>query len=198
MSDPGSAKLTISKDAAVRLKSVIEGYANPVAGIRLSVAGRGPQGFQHSLALIDVGDEPTDDTIVEVDGITFYVEGRNVEYLNGVSIGYDAASGGGMLQFENPNPLWKDDVAQRLQELFDTQLNPQIASHGGTVTLVAVKVPTAFIELGGGCVGCGMVDVTLKQGIEVAIKEQVPEITEVVDQTDHNSGDNPYYKPSKK
>ena len=54
------------------------------------------------------------------------------------------------------------------------------------------------IELGGGCVGCGMVDVTLKQGIEVAMKELIPEITEVIDQTDHGSGDNPYYKPSKK
>ena len=61
-----------------------------------------------------------------------------------------------------------------------------------------MKDDVAYVQLGGGCVGCGMADVTLKQGIEVMIKEAVPSITAVVDQTDHASGTNPYYQPSKK
>ncbi|MEE8422431.1 MAG: NifU family protein [Dehalococcoidia bacterium] len=193
-----SVELKVSEAAVTRLKSVIEGYENAVAGIRIAVSGRGPQGFQHSLAIIEPGEEPEDDPRVEVDGITFFVEARNVDYLDGVAIEFDGGASGGMLQFENPNPLWRDPLSQKLQELFDTQLNPQIASHGGSVTLLEVDVPKVFIELGGGCVGCGMVDVTLKQGIEVAIKEAAPEITEVIDSTDHGSGDNPYYQPSKK
>jgi Fe/S biogenesis protein NfuA len=193
-----SVELKVSEAAAVRLKSVIEGYENPVAGIRIAVSGRGPQGFQHSLAIIEAGEEPQGDPRVEVAGITFFVEARNASYLDGVAIEYDGGAAGGMLQFENPNALWKDPLSEKLQDLFDNQINPQIASHGGSVTLLEVDVPKAYIELGGGCVGCGMVDVTLKQGIEVAIMEAAPAITEVIDSTDHGTGDNPYYKPSKK
>lgn len=194
---PRSVEIKVSDDAAARLKSVLEGYENPAAGIRLAVAGRGPAGFQHSLSIIEPGEEPEGDIVVESAGLTFFIEGRNAQYLDGLAIEFDGGEGG-MLQFENPNPIWRDEVSKQLQELFDTQINPQIASHGGSVALLAVDLPKAYIELGGGCVGCGMVDVTLKQGIEVAMKELIPEITEVIDQTDHGSGDNPYYKPSKK
>ena len=198
--EPSTAepRITITDAAVERLQSVIEGHEQPVAGIRIAVAGRGPEGFQHSLALIEKGEQPKGDATVEAGEITFFVEGRNVEYLDGITIDYDGETGGGMLTFENPNPLWLDPISQKLQELFDTQLNPQIAAHGGIVTLHGVEGTAAYIELGGGCVGCGMVDVTLKQGIEVAIKETAPEITEVVDVTDHDAGTNPYYKPAKK
>ena len=64
--------------------------------------------------------------------------------------------------------------------------------------LLDVQGSRAYIEMGGGCQGCGMASVTLKQGVEVAVKEQIPEIEELVDVTDHASGDNPYYQPSKK
>ncbi|HZQ38484.1 MAG TPA: NifU family protein, partial [Dehalococcoidia bacterium] len=102
------------------------------------------------------------------------------------------------LEFINPNPLWLDERAQRIQDLFDESINPSIAAHGGSVTLLGVEDDAAYVELGGGCVGCGMADVTLKQGIAVAVKEAVPEIREVVDSTDHASGTNPYFKPAKK
>ena len=85
-----------------------------------------------------------------------------------------------------------------IQKIIDTELNPAIAAHGGFISLLAVETDTAYIEMGGGCVGCGMADVTLKQGVETSIIGGVPEITRVVDQTDHASGTNPYYEPSKK
>jgi Fe/S biogenesis protein NfuA len=88
-------------------------------------------------------------------------------------------------------------VAQAVQDVLTNNINPAVASHGGWVQLLDVKEKVAYIELGGGCVGCGMVDVTLKQGIEVAIKEAVPEILAVVDRTDHASGTNPYFQPDK-
>ena len=95
------------------------------------------------------------------------------------------------------NPLWSDPVAQAVQKVLDDEINPAVASHGGHVSLLEVKNEVAYIQLGGGCQGCGMVDVTLKQGIEVRIREAVPSIREIVDTTDHAGGKNPYYQPSK-
>jgi Fe/S biogenesis protein NfuA len=79
----------------------------------------------------------------------------------------------------------------------DSQINPAVARHGGFVQLMDVKDKTVYVLLGGGCQGCGMVDVTLKQGIEVLIKEALPEIEQVVDTTDHAGGTNPFYEPAK-
>ncbi len=90
------------------------------------------------------------------------------------------------------------DVAQRVIQVIDRQVNPAIAAHGGHAELVAVEEDTAYLRLGGGCQGCGMATVTLGQGIEVAITGAVPEIAHVVDVTDHAVGTNPYFEPAKK
>ena len=82
-------------------------------------------------------------------------------------------------------------------EILETQINPAVAAHGGHIALVDVEGDTVYIRLEGGCQGCGMVDVTLKQGVEVEIKRAVPSIAHVLDVTDHQDGDNPYYQPSK-
>lgn len=90
------------------------------------------------------------------------------------------------------------DVAQRVIQVLDQQVNPAIAEHGGHAELVAVEDDVAYLRLGGGCQGCGMATVTLGQGIEVAIVETISEITRVVDVTDHSVGANPYFEPAKK
>jgi Fe/S biogenesis protein NfuA len=89
-------------------------------------------------------------------------------------------------------------VPQRVQQVIEQQINPAIAAHGGSAELVAVEEDTAYVRLGGGCVGCGMASVTLGQGIEVAILEAVPEVNQVIDVTDHASGTNPYFEAAKK
>jgi Fe/S biogenesis protein NfuA len=90
------------------------------------------------------------------------------------------------------------DAARRVVAVLDREVNPSIASHGGHAELAAIDGSTAYLRLGGGCVGCGMATVTLSQGIEVAIQEAVPEIDRVVDVTDHASGTNPYFEQAKK
>lgn len=90
------------------------------------------------------------------------------------------------------------DVAQRVIQVIDREVNPAIAAHGGHAELVAVEEDAAYVRLGGGCQGCGMATVTLGQGIEVAITEGVSEIARVVDVTDHAVGTNPYFEPAKK
>ena len=89
------------------------------------------------------------------------------------------------------------DLKTRVQELIDTMINPAIAGHGGYVDLIDVQDNRVYLQMGGGCQGCGAADVTLKSGIERLIKEEIPEIAEVLDTTDHAAGNNPYYTPGK-
>ena len=89
------------------------------------------------------------------------------------------------------------ELMTKVQELIDSTINPAVAGHGGFVQLVDVKDNKVYLQMGGGCQGCGAADVTLKAGIERLIKEELPEIEEVLDSTDHASGTNPYYTPAK-
>ena len=89
------------------------------------------------------------------------------------------------------------ELKTRVQELIDTMINPAVAGHGGFVELIDVTDNRVYLQMGGGCQGCGAADVTLKSGIERLIKEEIPEIEEVLDTTDHAAGSNPYYVPGK-
>lgn len=95
------------------------------------------------------------------------------------------------------DPLDEKEVRERVQKILDEMINPAIAGHGGWVDLLDVKDNNVYVRLGGGCQGCGMVNVTLKQGIEATIREEIPQIAGVIDQTDHAGGSNPYYQPAK-
>ncbi len=89
-------------------------------------------------------------------------------------------------------------IREKVEVILERDINPAVASHGGFVELIDVDDATVYVRLGGGCQGCGMANVTLKQGIETAIRQQVPEVAAILDTTDHASGTNPYYSPSKK
>lgn len=106
--------------------------------------------------------------------------------------------------FLNPPPdvaegdrLPPEHVRLRVQSVLDEQINPGVASHGGYVELLDVQDDNIFIRMGGGCQGCGAADLTLKAGVERLIREHVPQVREIFDTTDHASGQNPYYAPSK-
>jgi Fe/S biogenesis protein NfuA len=95
------------------------------------------------------------------------------------------------------DPKEDKDIKEQVQKILDEMINPAIAGHGGFVDLLEVKENLVYLRLGGGCQGCGMVNVTLKQGIEATLKEEIPQIAGVIDQTDHAGGNNPYYQPAK-
>ena len=90
-----------------------------------------------------------------------------------------------------------DAIKKRVQSVLDQEINPAVAAHGGWVELIDVKGNEVFIRMGGGCQGCGMADVTLKQGVEKSIRQAIPEVGAIMDTTDHGSGRNPYYAPAK-
>jgi len=197
--DPQPA-VAFTPDAASKLIEVIEAHPNPVAGLRLQLTGRSEGSFDHVLSMVEEGAQIADDIFVETpEGIGVFVERRNVRYLDGIEIHFmDQGPGQTGLEFRNPNPLWFDEREAAVQRVFDEQINPAIAAHGGVVNLLGVQDSTAYVEFGGGCQGCGMIAVTLKQGVETAVFQQVPGIDRIVDSTDHNSGENPFYAPAKK
>jgi Fe-S cluster biogenesis protein NfuA len=91
-----------------------------------------------------------------------------------------------------------DEIRERVQQVLDAEINPEVAQHGGVVRLIDVKDNVVYIQMGGGCQGCGQADVTLKFGIETAIRDAVPAVGDILDVTDHASGRNPYYVASAK
>ena len=129
----------------------------------------------------------------DVGPFKIFIDPQSAKHLDGATVDFVTQGFQSGFQIDNPNPVWDDPKAQAVQELIDRNINPSIASHGGYVSLVDVKDDVVYLAFGGGCQGCGMIDVTLRQGVEVMIKEAVPEIKEVVDITDHASGTNPYY-----
>lgn len=190
--------LTITEAASAKFKELLAAKSGPGQhAIWVAISGRGPAGFVYDMRIISETDKQDADILLHEDGLHVVVDADSTDNLEGSTIDFNAVAGG--FSIDNPNPVWSwdDPLAQSVQDVITEQINPGIASHGGWVMLLDVKDDTAYIQLGGGCVGCGMVDVTLKQGIEVMLKGAVPQLKAVVDTTDHASGTNPYYQPAK-
>jgi len=185
--------LEITGKAREMLDKFAEQADDDDIALKIIILGRGPKGFQYDLQLIGREDALEDDVETKVDGMVVFVGSRSAPYLEGTILDYKETLMGGGFSFENPNPLWIDDVSKSVAEVIEIQVNPLVASHGGHVDLVGGDDGKAMISFGGGCQGCGMVDVTLKEGIEVMITEGVPGVSEVVDMTDHDAGTNPFY-----
>ena len=161
--------------------------------LRVEIIGRGDKGFRYDLNLVDLAEKNDSDVSCEVDDMVVLIAERSAPYMEGAPLDFVETLMGGGFQFENPNPMWVDDISKAVAEVISNDVSPMVATHGGTVELLGVDDDKAVIAFGGGCQGCGMVDVTLKQGIEVVIREKVPAIVGIVDMTDHDAGTNPFY-----
>lgn len=176
----------------------------------LEVTGTSGNEWTCRLSLKPIDAAAPYDAIIRRRDLAIVIPECDFEKVRGATIDWlDDPFAGGGLRVENPNtpspaigaPRPGDlsgDVAQRVVQVLAQQVNPSIAAHGGRAVLVAVEQGTAYLRLSGGCQGCAMATVTLSQGIETAIRQAVPEITSVVDVTDHQSGTNPYFEAAKK
>jgi Fe/S biogenesis protein NfuA len=176
----------------------------------LEVTGTSGNQWTCSIALKPLDAAAPYDAVVRQRDLAIVVPERDFDKVRGATIDWlDDPFGAHGLRVDNPNtpspaigaPPPADlsgDVPQRVIQVLDQQVNPTIAEHGGRAELVAVEQGTAYLRLGGGCQGCAMATVTLSQGIETAIIQAVPEITSVVDVTDHQTGTNPYFEAAKK
>ena len=186
--------LSVTPDARSKIDGVRTFNDFPEAYLRIRVAGKEGPRFRYEIALEDPRDRGTEDLAIDLDGLIVVMDPTSAADLAGATLDLDPTVTGGGLRIDNPNEGWQDPVARAVQEVLDRQINPGVGSHGGMVTLVDVKDGTAYMRFGGGCQGCAAVDVTLKQGVETAIRSSVPSISAIVDVTDHDAGANPYYQ----
>jgi Fe/S biogenesis protein NfuA len=171
------------------------------------VTGISGEDFSYHLSLRPAEEAGTEDVVEEHEGLCVVIPSDSVDKLRGalVDLVGDLTTGGLIVQNPNsPSPAVEDlpplelegSVSERVAQVLAQQVNPGIALHGGKADLAGIEGSTVYLRLSGGCQGCGLAGVTLKRGVEVAIKRSVPEIAEVVDVTDHASGMDPYFDPA--
>ena len=167
-------------------------------GIRLRVTAAGTPAANCELEFCEAGDLSGGEWTIECAGFEFHVDGESVAWLEQATIDFEPTATGGQLNIRAPRikgdvPGLDAGVIERVRYVLESEINPRLASHGGRVTLLEVDADGAVVlQFGGGCHGCGMADVTLKQGIEKTLLAKVPGVTAVLDATDHDTGDAPY------
>jgi Fe/S biogenesis protein NfuA len=186
--------VTLTDVARQKVLALMETQGRKDLALRFAVHGRGPGGFRYRLGFVGPDEKRPDDRVVDAGGFEIWIDAESAPKLEGAGIDYVETLQESGFKIDNPQAAWSDPLAAAVQRLLDTEVNPAVAAHGGHVTLLDVREGVAYLEMGGGCQGCGMADVTLRQGIETRIREAVPGVREVVDVTDHAGGENPYYQ----
>ena len=190
--------IQISESAQTHFRKLIEREALPGLGVRLSAVHPGTVKADVRLEFAEPGDLLGDEWAIDCDGFTLWLEAASISYLDSAEIDYENKGTGGQLQIRAPKikgevPAQSASLVERVLWIVEHEINPQLAQHRGNVSVQEVTAEgVVVLRFGGGCHGCGMADVTLKQGIEKTLLEKVPGVTAVRDATDHDSGDAPY------
>ena len=196
--------LRLTDEALTTVTGIRDAEDDPAAlALRVEVTGVRGSDFTYDLAFEPVADAAADDAVTVQGGMTVWIPAGSIVKLKGATLDVPSRDGQGGLVLRNPNhpdPLGMDgaieltgSIEDKVKQLLDAHVNPALASHGGFAELVKVEDTAVHISMGGGCQGCAVSAMTLRDGIEKAIREQIPEVTEVVDTTDHDAGDNPFY-----
>ena len=195
--------IEITPEALEQILALREAETIPDLHLGIAVVGVGANGFLYETAFLRPEDVPAGDHVEDHGGLPVAIPQDSVANLTGavLDLGGDPDAPGLVLRNPNvPSPAVADGdfeltgtVEERVAQLLAEHINPAIAAHGGVASLVRVDGATAYLQLGGGCQGCGLAAMTLRQGIEKAILANVAEIEEVVDVTDHAAGDHPFY-----
>ena len=191
--------IDISSSAQTYLQSLLAKQEDAGVAIRIFVAQPGTPQAETCISYCRPGEEQEGDIAVEYEGFRAWFEGRSEPYLEDAQVDYQEDQMGGQLTIKAPNarvPKVGPDapIEDRINYVLYNEINPGLAAHGGVVSLVEVTPEKqAVLQFGGGCQGCSAVDITLKSSVEGTLLEQVPELTGVLDHTDHSFTENAYY-----
>ncbi len=198
------SNITITEAAQGYLADLLSKQDTDGIGVRIFVEHPGTPRAECCMAYNQPGEEDSADLKFSYDNFAAFIEASSVPYLEDAVIDYNKDRFGGQLTFRAPNskvPKVGADasIEERINYVLQSEINPGLAAHGGMVDLIELIEEegvglTAVLKFGGGCQGCSAVDMTLRQGVEVQLKQQIPELTQVVDETDHTSTENAYYK----
>lgn len=210
--EPDTAEAATTGDVVMKVSSEalstvlgIRAAEDEPASVALRVAITGTKGVEYTydLSFEEIAELDGEHLSYTVDELTVVIPTDSVEFLRGAELDLPRSAGQGGLVIRNPNradPLagiqveLTGDVAEKVTQLLEQSINPSLASHGGFATLVGVdEKNNVYVTMGGGCQGCSASAATLTEGIQRSIKDQIPEVVEVIDATDHASGENPFY-----
>jgi Fe/S biogenesis protein NfuA len=203
MSNTTKAPVEFTDLAKETVLGFLEGNSDTRLALRIHVASPSPLDPRYDITLIEQHEKCEEDVVFDDSGFEVVMDPESVKILDGARIDWVETLMESGFKVENPNlepigskPL-EGPLADRVQQAIEQYVNPGVAQHGGRVTLVDVRDNIVYLQMGGGCQGCGMASVTLSQGIERILREQVPEITGIEDVTNHSEGDSPYFTAEK-
>jgi Fe-S cluster biogenesis protein NfuA/Fe-S cluster assembly iron-binding protein IscA len=199
--------IQISPAARDKIQSLVDAEVVRDPALRVTLAPdtdrRSPlEGRPYVISLVEREDKEKTEIAINVDGIRVFLNLDTSNLLSGATVGWEEGSGFRVATPEAPRPAARPEgsapsvsgpLAERVQALFDEMVNPRIASHGGAVELVDVDGDAIYIRMTGGCQGCAASAATLRMGIERTVREELPEVGEIIDITDHAAGVNPYF-----
>jgi Fe/S biogenesis protein NfuA len=192
-------ELNITERARSAVRSFIEQSGEESRALRITAHPGGIAGTRFELALVGESDRVEDDVRLDLGDLVVFVAGENAERLDGATVDFVERVNESGFEIRPPSRAPKvagppqGELAEKVKDVLDAQVNPAVAAHGGEIVLVDVQGSEIYIEMAGGCQGCALSRMTLKQGVERMVRQAVPEVTAVHDVTDHTSGDNPFY-----
>jgi Fe/S biogenesis protein NfuA len=211
-SEPEAPLAVVNFTDAARAKVVelmeAKGYRESGA-LRISVKNPGFGVPDYGMSLEESGEPRSDDVVLQEQGFKILVDRASLPQVDGATVDFydQLLQRGFKIEAPPPPPMappaarpeldLSNPVVATIHQVIEQHVNPSIAAHGGRATLIDVQDDVVYVELGGGCQGCAMASVTLKQGVEQLIRQAVPNIRQVVDTTDHAGGNNPYFTQAK-
>ena len=193
---------TVTPEAIERILELREAEDDPPGlALRVEVTGTSGVEYAYDLTFDPIAEADEADAHFHQGGLPVVVPTGSIEQLTGATLDVPAGGGPGLV-LRNPNrpdPLsgkhleLTGSVAEQVQQLLDQQINPSLAAHGGFAELKGVEGSKVYVTMGGGCQGCAVSAMTLRDGIARSIQEAIPEVKDVVDTTDHALGENPYF-----
>ncbi len=190
--------ITLTDGAREVVRSYMDQSDGEFTALRISIAGGTPLSPDFELTLVGPDDIRESEQKVDVGDLTIVIEEESHPRLEGATVDFVQRvneSGFEVSLAETAKlPTLDGPLAERVKTVLDAEINPAIATHGGSITLVGVEDTEIYLEMGGGCQGCAMSRMTLRQGVERMVRQAVPEVTVIHDVTDHASGENPFFE----
>ena len=185
-----------------RARDAVRDFADPdsaeTPALRITLQESSPLAPLYGLTLVGDGDRRDSEVEVGPEDLRIFIEQTSAGRLDGATVDFVDGHEGSGFEIRGLQPLGKPGptgpIAERVRKILDEQVNPGIAAHGGEIKLISVHGTEISIEMSGGCQGCALSRMTLRQGVERMLLQSVPEITAIHDVTDHEGGENPYFE----
>ncbi len=190
--------ITLTDGAREVVRNYMDQSDGEFTALRIGIAGGTPLSPNFELTLVGPDDIRETEQKVDVGDLTIVIEEESRPRLEGATVDFVQRVNESGFEVKLAKtvklPTLDGPLADRVKSVLDAEINPAIASHGGSITLVGVEGTEIYLEMGGGCQGCAMSRMTLRQGVERMVRQAVPEVTVIHDVTDHSSGENPFFE----